>query len=291
MALHVYADLEQGSDAWMDLRCGMLTASVVGKLLTVNPPGALDYDCPTCKASAGSPCVSLTRKTPTTIKTYHEGRTVAALENEANLPPTISVADNDTSRALTATLAAERVAGFTEDGYMSSDMWRGVESEPYARDLYSGHYEAVTECGFMVRTEPMPWDPNEVARPVDEEQPTWSLGYSPDGLVGDDGLIEIKAPRSKTQLLTVVADEVPAHNMAQCQAGLLVSGRKWLDFVSFVGGMHIYVKRVLPDPMWFAAIEAACRTFETNAAALVDDYHKRVDGKPVAERIPTLEVI
>jgi hypothetical protein len=60
----------------------------------------------------------------------------------------------------------------------------------------------------------------------------WTLGYSPDGLVGDDGLIEIKAPRAKTHLRTILADEVPAHYMAQCQAGLLVTGRKWIDFVS-----------------------------------------------------------
>lgn len=240
MTLHEYPNVTQGTDEWADLRRGILTASVVGKLLT----------------------------------------------------PTLQVADNETSRAITATLAAERVSGFTEDTPLSRDMYRGVWSEPLARDLYSGHYQQAVECGFMVRTEPMPWDPNELVRSVDEETPTWTLGYSPDGLVGDDGLIEIKAPRSKTHLLTVVAGEVPMHYVPQCQAGLLVSGRKWLDFVSYVGGMSVYVKRVHPDPMWFAAIEAACRTFETNVTALVDDYRKRVDGLPVAERITfDLEVV
>lgn len=273
--LHVLPDLEQGSEEWFAARRGIVTASVVGKLIAVDPPGALDYDCPKCKASAGSSCVSLARKEPTTVKMFHGERTSLAAENPRDLPPTIGVADNDTSRAVTATLAAERVAGFTEDTPMSRDMFRGVWAEPFARDLYSGHYHQAVPCGFMRR-----------------EEDGWTLGYSPDGLVGDDGLIEIKAPRSRTQLLTVVSDEVPAHYMAQCQAGLLVSGRNWLDFVSYVGGMHIYVKRVLPDPQWFAAIEAACRTFETNAAALVADYTKRVEGLPVAERIEfDLEVI
>lgn len=223
MTLHMFPEMDQGSEAWHDARRGIVTASVVGKLLT----------------------------------------------------PTLKVADNDTSRGITATLAAERVAGFTEDTAMTRDMTRGAWSEPYARDLYSGYYQQAVEVGFMVR-----------------EEDGWTLGYSPDGLVGDDGLIEIKAPRSKTHMLTAISDEVPPHYMAQCQAGLLVSGRKWLDFVSYVGGMHIYIKRVTPDPDWFAAIEQACQAFETNAAALVDTYRKRVDGFPVAPRIDfDLEVI
>lgn len=271
MSLRILSDLEQGTEAWHDARRGMVTASVVGKLLTFESPNAMTVDCPKCKAGAGTNCISLARKVPTPISTFHPERTAVA----ATLPPELAVANNDTSRAITATLTAERVTGFTEDTPMSRDMYRGVWAEPLARDLYSGYYEQAVEVGFMVR-----------------EEDGWTLGYSPDGLVGDDGLIEIKAPRSKTQLLTAIADEVPAHYMAQCQAGLLVSDRKWLDFVSYVGGMHIYVKRVTPDPQWFAAIEQACRTFEANAAALVDDYSKRVAGLPVAPRIDfDLEVI
>ena len=271
MTLHTYPKVDQGSEAWHDLRRGIVTASVVGKLITVGPPAAQSVACPTCNARPTQPCMSAARKEPTAIKSIHEARTAAA----ATRPPVYEVADNDASRALTATLAAERITGFTEDTPMSRDMYRGVWSEPLARDLYAEHYAKVTEVGFMRR-----------------EEEGWQLGYSPDGLVGDDGLIEIKAPRSKTQLLTAITDEVPAHYMAQCQAGLLVSGRQWLDFVSYVGGMHIYVTRVTPDPEWFAAIEAACRNFETSVSALVADYSARVKGRPVAPRIDfDLEVI
>jgi hypothetical protein len=271
MSLTVYSDLEQRSDEWYAARCGIVTASVVGKLISTGAPEAITVACETCAAPAGSPCISAARKTPTPIKTFHDARAAKA----ADLPPVYSVADNDTSRAITNALVAERVTGFTEDTPMSRDMYRGVWSEPLARDLYSGHYHEAIECGFMRR-----------------DEPGWTLGYSPDGLVGDDGLIEIKAPRSKTQLLTVISDEVPTAHMAQCQAGLLVSGRKWIDFVSYVGGMHVYVKRVYPDPAWFAAIEAACRSFETTATALVADYRERVVGLPVAPRIDfDLEVI
>lgn len=271
MTLHVFENLEQGSEQWHEARRGIVTASVVGKLITCGPPDAGTVGCPKCKASPDAPCMSLTRKEPTPIKGFHDQRVTKA----ADLPPLYSVADNETSRAVTATLVAERITGWTESTPTTWDMNRGVWSEPFARDLYSGHYQQAVECGFMLR-----------------EEGGWSLGYSPDGLVGDDGLIEIKAPRSKTQVLTVLTDEVPAHYMAQCQAGLLVSGRKWIDFVSYVGGMHVFVKRVTPDPEWFAVIEAACRAFETAAAELVATYNKRAEGRPVAPRIDfDLEVI
>ena len=117
------------------------------------------------------------------------------------------------------------------------------------------------------------------------EEDGWRLGYSPDGLVGDDGLIEIKAPRAKTHVRTILADQVPAHYMPQLQAGLLVSGRKWIDFVSFVGGMPLFVKRVLPDEKWFDAITDACITFDANAAQIIADYEKRVADMPKTERI------
>lgn len=212
-----YPDLQQGTEEWHALRRGMVTASVVGKLLT----------------------------------------------------PTLKVATNDTSRGIVATLAAERIAGWTEETGMTSDMWRGVDSEPYARDIYSGHYQQAVECGFMVRL----FDGFE-------------LGYSPDGLVGGDGLIEIKAPRAKTHIGNILAGGVPAHYYAQCQAGLLVSGRAWIDFVSFCGGLPLYVHRVEPDPEWHAAILAATRQAEDDITALVGAYRLRVAGLPVTERIP-----
>ena len=184
------------------------------------------------------------------------------------ITPTLRVADNDASRGLTATLVAERISGFTEDTYTNNDMWRGITSEPIARDIYSGLYQQAVEVGFMRR---------------DEDD--WTLGYSPDGLVGTDGLIEIKAPRAKTHLNTILADEVPAHYMPQLQAGLLVSGREWIDFVSYVGGMPLFVKRVEPDTAWFWAIKAACRQFETTAAEMVAAYQTATDGLPATERI------
>ncbi len=215
MTLTIFNDLEQRSEEWHAARRGIVTASVVGKLLT----------------------------------------------------PTLRVADNDTSRGLIVTLAAERITGWSEPTFVSDDMWRGIEAEPIVRDLYAEHYAPVTECGFMR------WDDD------------WTLGYSPDGLVGDDGLIEIKSPRATTHLRTILADAVPPQYIAQCQAGLLVSGRAWCDFVSFVGGMPLYRRRVEPDPAWFEAITAACIAAEQRIAEIVADYAVRTADLPKTGRI------
>ena len=216
MSLTTYPDIDQGTDEWMDLRRGVVTASAVGRLVT----------------------------------------------------PTLKTAANDTSRALLTTLVAERITGWTEETGVTPDMWRGVEAEPVARDLYSSHYEAATELGFMRY-----------------DGDGWSLGYSPDGLVGDDGLIEIKAPRAKTHLSTILADTVPPQYMGQCQGGLLVSGRKWIDYVSYVGGMPLFVKRVYPDPEWHDAIRAAVIAFEERAALMVADYQQRTASMPMTKRL------
>ncbi len=184
------------------------------------------------------------------------------------ITPTLKVANNDTSRDLTRLLVAERISGWTDPTYQSDDMFRGVISEPIARDHYSGAYQQAIECGFMLR-----------------EENGWKLGYSPDGLVGDEGLIEIKAPRTKEHLRTILADEVPAQYMPQLQAGLLVSGREWIDYVSFCGGLPLYVKRVTPDPAWHAAIIHAVTEFEETATVMTAVYKHATAGLPATERL------
>lgn len=221
MSLHVFQEMEQRSEAWYAARCGRVTASVVGKLLT----------------------------------------------------PTLHVADNETSRGVTAALVAERITGECEQTFINDDMWRGIEHEPHARDIYSGHYQQAVECGFMR---------------LDGD--VWSLGYSPDGLVADDGLVEIKCPRAKGHVSTILADEVPAYYMAQCQAALLVSGRMWIDYVSFHAGLPLFVKRVEPDAEWHEAIVDAVVNFEAGAELMLTDYRARTKNLPKTERID-LEVV
>lgn len=269
MTLHVLPDLEQGSPEWFDQRRGLVTASVIGQLLSVRAPGADVYECTDCGAPANGPCVSKAKgKEGTPISTIHAARTALAAAKAREVPPIISVADDTTSASLTRLLTAERITGWTDPTFLSDDMWRGVEDEPRARDAYSEHHAPATKVGFMVRDD---WG--------------FSIGYSPDGLVGDDGIIEIKSRRSKKQLQTVLADKVPAENMAQIQCGLLVSGRQWCDFISYTGGMHLWVKRVYPDQQWFDAIVAAVRTFEAASEDMASRYFEAVAGLPKTERV------
>lgn len=262
MTLTILPNLEQRTDEWFEQRRGIVTASVVGKLITVRKLGALDFDCPACGASEQNPCLSKRGTEPTPIKTLHPERTPKTKTT------VIEPASNDDSRNLTAALAAERVSGNTDATWVSADMMRGIYDEPYAVDAYAEHFKTpVQTVGFMTR-----------------EFDGCTLGYSPDGLVGDDGLVEVKSRRQRTHLQTVVNDSVPIENMAQLQAGLLVSGRKWCDYISFCGGMHLYVKRVTPDPRWQKAIAAAVRAFEANARELVSLYSEAVSGMPMTER-------
>lgn len=218
MTLHIFPDVEQGTEEWMDQRRGMVTASAVDKLVT--------------------------------------GKTLA-------------VANNEVSRGLTRLLTAERITGWTDPTYVSDDMLRGTMEEPLAREAYAkSRGVEVAEMGFMVRDD---WG--------------FDIGLSPDGLVGEEGLIEIKSRRAKKHLETILADEVPAENMAQVQCGLLVSGRRWIDYVSYCGGMPLWTKRVFPDQRWFDAIIQAVRTFESAAEDMANTYFERVEGLPATERI------
>ncbi len=265
MALIEYPELEQRSPEWYDQRRGIVTASAISALVTVGAPDALSVGCPVCHAVADLPCMSMAaKKTPTPIKTIHEARAAIASER----PPVYAPANNDTSRGLTALLVAERITGHTDPTFMNDDMWRGVMDEPLAVEVYAKHYAPVKTTGLMVRDD---WG--------------FSIGYSPDGLVGDDGLVEVKSRRQKKHLITVLADEVPAENMGQIQCGLLVSGRKWCDYISYSGGMAMWKKRITPDPEWHRAIVAAVAEFELTAERMVDAYLSATEGLPATERI------
>ena len=189
-------------------------------------------------------------------------------------PKTIKPSKSETARAFVAGLVGERIAGFTEPTYTSDDMMRGIEEEPYARDLYAETFAPVTQVGFMIR-----------------KTAGIKLGFSPDGLVGDDGLIEIKSRRQKKHVLSVLDDAAPPENMAQIQTGLWVSGRDWCDYISYSGGMKLWVKRVHADQRWQEVITEVASEFEKTAAEMIETYNERTAGMPVAQRVFDAEMV
>ena len=189
---------------------------------------------------------------------------LTASEMRLILTPTMRTASNDKERAHMFEILGQRITGYTEPHYISDDMLRGHEDEIEARIRYAEHFAPVTACGFVTN------DDHGVV-----------IGYSPDGLVGDDGLIECKSRRQKYQIETILADEVPAEYLLQCQTGLLVTGRKWLDFVSYCGGLPMVVKRVWPCPEIQQAIIAAASAFEQRLAAAQARYAEWLARQPV----------
>lgn len=263
-------ELIQGTDEWFDQRRGIVTASTVGQLISQRSLTAIDFDCPACDAPANDPCRSKV-KSGAPIKTLHPERAeVARMDSSVVLEP----ARGDVARTLTLALVGERLSGNTDPSYTSYDMQRGIDDEPRARDIYAEHFAPVREVGFIIR-----------------EHDGTKIGYSPDGLVGDDGLIEVKSRRQGTQVGTVLSGAVPAGNMAQLQCGMLVTGRKWLDYISYCGGLHLWVHRVYPDQRWFDAILAAVEAFESNAAEMVRNYGESVVGFPLTERVIEMEMV
>lgn len=183
---------------------------------------------------------------------------LTASEMKRIITPKLAVASNDQERAHLFELLAQRITQYVEPAYVSDDMLRGQEDEIEARALYTQHYAPVETCGFMVR------DFGGGLR----------VGYSPDGLVGDDGLIECKSRRQRFQVETICSGEMPAEYRIQVQTGLLVSGRRWCDFVSYSGGLPMCPIRVEVEPETQAAILEAARAFEERLAMRLAQFRQ-----------------
>lgn len=180
---------------------------------------------------------------------------LTASEMRLIVTPTLRIADNDKTRAHVYELLAQRISRYVEPTYVSDDMLRGREDEIEARGLYARYYADVDDVGFITNDR---WG--------------FTIGYSPDGAVGDDGLIECKSRRQKYQIQTLSEDRVPDEYILQLQTGLLVSEREWIDFVSISGGLPLFVKRVFPDAEIQAAIVSAASAFEERLAECWRDY-------------------
>lgn len=197
---------------------------------------------------------------------------LTASEMDRIMTPTLKAASNGAERMHLNELLAQRITGYVEPQYVSDAMLRGQNDESEARHLYSQKYAPVEQCGFITCDD---WG--------------FTVGYSPDGLVGDDGLIEVKSRAQRFQVATIVDRIVPAEYMLQIQTGLLVSGRKWLDFISFSAGLPMVTIRVGADPEMQAAILSAAEAFEARLAMKLSLYRAALTSTP--RLIPTERTI
>jgi len=155
-----------------------------------------------------------------------------------------------------AELVVERLTGTQAENYASVAMQWGTDNEPVARLQYmlaSGN--DVEETGFWIHDELM-------------------AGASPDGLIGEDGLLEIKCPNSATHLETLVKKCLPRQYQAQVQGQMWITGRNWCDFVSFdprlTGNAQMFTIRVERDEIYIAELQEEVGQFLEEVADLVE---------------------
>jgi putative phage-type endonuclease len=160
-----------------------------------------------------------------------------------------------------AQLIAERLTGVVAESYTNAAMEHGTATEPEARAAYE-FYEGVSVQQVAFVTHPSIAD----------------AGCSPDGLVGDQGLVEIKAPNTATHLETLRGQAVPAKYETQMQFQMACTGRAWCDFVSYdprlPEHLRLFVVRVHRNEKRIAELEAEVSAFLGEVAATIADLDR-----------------
>lgn len=157
-----------------------------------------------------------------------------------------------------AELVAERLAGEAAERFVNATMQWGTDKEPDARDAYSFRFNVdVDEVGLI-------------------DHPSISMtGASPDGLIGEEGMLEIKCPNTATHIATLRGGKIKSEYMTQMQWQMACAGRQWCDFVSYdprlPEAMRLHVRRVPRDDDMIADLEAKVSAFLDEVAETVAD--------------------
>ena len=140
------------------------------------------------------------------------------------------------------TLIGERITGEAADPFMGNrHTERGHELEGTGRQLFEAQTGVSTQQVGIILNH--------------------GIGYSPDSLIGSDGLCEIKTKLPKFQVGVILGNEIPKDHIAQCQGGLWVSEREWIDFVSYWPGMPLFIKRAYRDEAMIRKLSERVKTF------------------------------
>jgi len=161
-----------------------------------------------------------------------------------------------------ASLVAERLTGQAQEGYTNAAMMWGVEKEPEARNAYSFHCDVdVNQVGLV-------------------KHPTIvGTHASPDGLLGSDGLLEVKCPLTSTHIETLLGQNVPGKYVTQMQWQMACTKRQWCDFASYdpclPPEMALFVKRVHRDDAMISKLEREAVAFLNELDATVAQLRSR----------------
>jgi hypothetical protein len=154
-------------------------------------------------------------------------------------------------------LVVERLTGAREEGYTNAAMQWGIDHEDDARAMYGAE---VMECGFIAH-------------------PTLMAGASPDGFVGDDGLVEIKCPKTATHIDMLLAGKMPSEHIPQVQGQMWIVDKSWCDLVSYDPRLPIehqlVVYRIHRDEQYIAMLKREVKRFLDEVDETVNRLAKR----------------
>ena len=156
-----------------------------------------------------------------------------------------------------AQLVCERLTGLPQDSFSSPAMDWGREQEANARAAYEFETSRTVDLvGFV-------------------QHPSYSMaGASPDGLIGQDGLIEIKCPQTSTHIETLLGKAVPGRYVAQMQWQMACTGRQWCDFVSYdprlPGPLQLAIYRMERDPAHIEDLNRAVGEFLAEVESIIE---------------------
>ena len=156
-------------------------------------------------------------------------------------------------------LAGEIITGEMQEQFVTAHMVRGHTMEPEARDLYAFvEDQPIQQVGFIRN---------------------WGAGCSPDGLVGDAGLLEIKTNLPHIHIERMLADEYPPEHVAQAMGCLWIAEREWIDMICYWPKMPRFVKRLYRDEEYIGRLADAVSAFNEELAAIVDRIREIGGGK------------
>lgn len=159
-----------------------------------------------------------------------------------------------TRRTYMLKLAGERLTGIPMEAFSTIHMQRGHEMEEEARRAYSMITDLDTKpIGFIRRGD---------------------TGASPDSLVGDDGMLELKTKLPHLQIDLLLSDETPKEHYAQCQGQLWIAEREWVDLGSYWPGLPMFVKRIYRDEPFIEKLKSAVDEFNQQLSEVVERIQK-----------------
>lgn len=186
---------------------------------------------------------------------------VATASRFADVLATIRTGEAAARYNYKAEIVAERLTGVPTESYTNQAMQWGIDHEAEARAVYEAITDTKVEQVGLIKHSSL------------------QAGASSDGLVGTDGMIEIKCPNTATHIGTILSDQAPAKYMAQMQGQMWITGRKWCDFVSYDPRLNdelaVFIRRVARDEEYISNLQEQVTDFLEEVDQLIDKLIKK----------------